>query len=62
MNVEIELARRMLLRSSPIYVIVPILFYFIWKLYFEKKKISDFFLKIRFETTNEVINRRPRIK
>ena len=28
MNVELELARRMLLRSSPIYVIVPILFYF----------------------------------
>ena len=26
MNVEIELAKRMLLRSSPIYVIVPLLF------------------------------------
>jgi len=28
MNVEIELAKRMLYRSSPIYVIVPVLFYF----------------------------------
>ena len=28
MNVEIELAKRMLFRSSPIYVIVPVLFYF----------------------------------
>ena len=28
MNVEIELAKRMLFRSSPIYVLVPVLFYF----------------------------------
>ena len=28
MNVEIELAKRMLFRSLPIYVIVPLLFYF----------------------------------
>ena len=27
MNVEIELAKRMLFRSSPIYVLVPVLFY-----------------------------------
>ena len=28
MNVEIELAKRMLFRSAPIYVLVPVLFYF----------------------------------
>ncbi len=39
-----------------IFIAIPILFYFIWKIYFEKKKISDFFFKIRFENENTDIN------
>ena len=39
-----------------IFIAIPILFYFIWKLYFEKKKISEFFLKIRFENENTDID------
>ena len=39
-----------------IFIAIPVLFYFIWKVYFEKKKIRDFFFKIKFENENTDID------
>ena len=39
-----------------IFIIIPILFYFTWKIIFEKKKISNFFYNIKYQKDNIFFN------